>query len=100
MEKEGEKKDPMAAAAVVDVQKFAAKAATMGEGLCKLRPNVYFTIRINIFPLFSFFLWTVQHAVYAATNSAPLSLLSAFFMGMRRRYSFPIEVASMCRAGD
>ena len=54
MEK-GEKKDPMAAA-VVDVQKFAAKAATMGEGLCKLRPNVYFTIRINIFPLFSFFL--------------------------------------------
>ena len=54
MEK-GEKKDPMAAA-VVDVQKFAAKAATMGDGLCKLRPNVYFTIRINIFPLFSFFL--------------------------------------------
>ena len=97
MEKEGEKKDPV----VVDVQKFAAKAATMGEGLCKLRPNVYFTIRINIFPLFSFFLWTVlQHAVYAATNSAPLSLLSAFFMGMRHRYSFPIEVASMCRAGD
>ena len=57
METEGEKKgSDGGGAAVVDVQKFAAKAATMGEGLCKLRPNVYFTIRINIFPLFSFFL--------------------------------------------
>ena len=53
-----------------------------GEGLCKLRiPNVYFTIRINIFPLFSFspsfFLCTTAEAVYTTTNSAPLR----FFYG-------------------
>ena len=95
-------------AAAVDVQKFGAKAATMGREnmqtpFVRSSPNVYFTIRINISPLFSFSLSlkyssSVYDDQFRPSTVAPLFLWEC--AAIIHSQSKLLVCASMCRSGD
>ena len=113
MEKEG--KEGSGGAAAVDVQKFAApvavKAATIGRERReeeRVYANSVFRMYILPFALtFSLYSLSLLLSFSALQQKRcirrPIPPHSAFFMGMRRHYSFPIEVVglprSMCWAG-
>ena len=95
------KEDP--ASAAVDVQKFAApKAATIGReegrGYANSGLRMYILPFALTFSLYSLSLLLSFSALQQKRcMRRPIPPHSAFFMGMRRHYSFPIEVVGLPR---